>query len=196
MTYGTTPGEGPPDPAEQQPGSSQPTPQPAPMWPEGQYSGSPGQQGPPAYPQPAYGQPGYGTGGYFPPGYAAGPVGQQPPTYRTWTLIAAVGGVLFSLILGLPTALIALSYSRKVQPNWQTGNVQAAITASRKARTWVIASTILDLLGVVLLAVVIGAGHTTGPGSNSGSNFSNPTVVAASTETAVISSSGQSYYTR
>jgi Interferon-induced transmembrane protein len=186
MSYGTTPGDEQPDPAEQQPGAFQPTPEPAPMYPEGEYTGPPGQQAPPSYPQPGYGQPGYGQpgsdqGGYFPPGYAAGPTGQPPATHLAWAWIAAVGGVLFSLILGLPTAIIALNHARKVRPNWQAGNVQAAITASRKARTWAIVSTILDILGIGVLVIVIGAAHTTS--SNSNSNFSNPAVVAASIKT-------------
>jgi hypothetical protein len=190
MSYGTTPGDEQPDPAEQQPGAFKPTPEPAPMFPEGQYGGSPGQQPPPSYPQPefgqpGYGQPGYGPGGYFPPGYAAGPAGQQPATHLAWAWTAAVGGVLFSLILGLPTALIALNHARKVRPSWQAGDLQAAITASRKARTWAIVSTILDVLGIGILVLVIGAAHTTGSSSNSNSNsnFSNPAVVAASIKT-------------
>lgn len=182
MSYGNTPGDEQPDPGEQQPGAFQPTPEPAPMFPEGEYGGPPGQQPLPSYPQPSYPQPGYGPGGYFPPGFGAGPAGQQPPTHMAWAWIAAAGGVLFSLILGFPTAMIALNHARKVRPNWQAGNLQAAITASRKARTWAIVSTILDLLGVGLLVIVIGSAHTTG--SNSNSNFSKPAVVAASIHTA------------
>lgn len=186
MTDGMTLGDGQPDPAEQQPGAFQPTPEPAPMFPEGQYGGPSGQQAPPSYPQPGYdqtgfGQPGYGTSGYFPPGYAGGPGGQQPPTHLAWAWIAAAGGVLFSLILGFPTAMIALSHARKVRPNWEAGNMQGAITASRKARTWSIVSTILDVLGIGILAVVIGAAHT--GGASSSSNFNNPAVVAASIKT-------------
>jgi hypothetical protein len=144
--------------------------------------GGPGQpppsypQPPPGYGQPGYGQPGYGQpGGYFPPGYGAWPAGQEPPTYTAWIWIAAIVGVLFSLILGFPTAMIALSQARKVRPNWQTGNQQAAIKASRRARTWVIVSSILDVLGVALFALIIGSGPTTGSTANS--SFSQPAVV-------------------
>jgi Interferon-induced transmembrane protein len=176
MSYGTTPGNGQPDPTEQQPGAFRPTPEPAPMTTEDQYGGAPGQQPPPSYPpaypqpgyaqpgygQPGYGKPGYGAGGYYPPGYPAGPAGQQPPTHMAWAWTAAAGGVLFSLILGLPTAIVALVYAQKVRPNWQSGNVQAAIKASRRARTWAIVSTILDLLGVAVVILVIGTAHTGG----------------------------------
>jgi hypothetical protein len=163
------------------------------MRPEDQYGGAPGQQAPPSYPQPGYGQPGYGQPGSFPPGYAAAPAGQEPPTHTAWIWIAAIGGVLFSLILGFPTAMVALQHARKVRPNWQSGNVQAAIAASRKARTWAIVSTVLDLLGVVLLVVIVGSARTSG----SSSNFSNPAVVAASIKSQIqkrISDPHSQYY--
>jgi hypothetical protein len=195
MSYGNTPGDGQPDPAGQQPGPFQPTPEPAPMSPEDPYGGASGQPGPPSYPQPGYGQPGYGEGSYTPPGYAAGPAGQEPPTHLAWAWIAAAGGVLFSLILGFPTAMIALNHARKVRPSWQAGNMQAAINASRKARTWAIVSTILDVLGIGILAIVIASAHTAG--SSSSSNFSNPSVVAASIKTQLqkrISNPTSQYY--
>ena len=180
MSYGSTPGDGQPDYGEQQPGSVQPAPPPSPMPPPDQYGGAPGPPPPPSYPQPGYGQPGYGQpgygqpgygqpGGYFPPGYGAWPGGQEPPTHMAWIWVAAIGGVLFSLILGFPTAMIALSQARKVRPNWQAGNQQAAMTASRRARTWVIVSTILDILGVVLFVVIVaGSAHTSGSSAISG----------------------------
>ena len=202
MSYGTTPGDGQPNPSEQQPGAFQPAPEPAPMAPEGQYGGTPGQQAPwnnppPAYPQPGYGQqgygqqgypapgygqpgygqPGYGTGGYFPPGYAAGPTGQEPSSHMAWVWVAAIGGVLFNLILGFSTAMIALSQARKVRPNWQAGNMQAAVSASRRARNWLIVSTIFDVIGVGAFILVLGSAHTAG--SSSSSHFSKPAVVAA-----------------
>ena len=138
--------------------------------------GQPG-YGAPGYGQPGYGAPGYGQPGYGQPGYGAGPYGPPPPSYLIWARIAAVGGVLFSLILGFPAALVAMNQARKVRPQWESGNQQAAVSASRKARTWAIVSTALDALGVVLLIVLI-AGAA---GSNS--NFNNPAVVAASIKT-------------
>jgi hypothetical protein len=132
-----------------------------------------GQPGPPA---PGYGAPGYGAPGYGAPGYGTVPPGQPPPTHLMWARIAVGGGVLFNLILGLPTALVAMSHARKVRPLWESGNQPAAVTESRKARTWAIVSTVLDALGVIVLIVVVAASATT-------SNFSNPTVVAASIKT-------------
>jgi hypothetical protein len=149
MSYGTTPGEWQADSAEQSQGFGQPPP-----------------------------DPGQTASGYLPPGYGAVAYGKPPPTYLVWARIAAGGGVLFNLILGLPTALIAIQHGRKVRTQWEAGNQQAAISASRKARTWVIVSTVLDVLGVVLVLIVIGAGV-----ASSKSNFSNPTVVASSIKT-------------
>ncbi len=120
-----------------------------------------------------YGQPGPPAPGYVMPGYGATPPGQPPPTHLIWARIAAGGGVLFNLILGLPTALVAMNHARKVRPLWESGNQPAAVSESRKARTWAIVSTVLDALGVIVLIVVIAS-------SAVASNFSNPTVVAAS----------------
>jgi hypothetical protein len=123
-----------------------------------------------------FGQPGPDPAGYATPGYGV-PVGQPPPTYLVWARIAAVGGVLFNLILGLPAALIAMRYGRQSRGHWQSGNPAAAVSESRKARTWAIVSTVLDLLGVVFLVVIIAASNTP--------NFNNPAVVAASIKTQI-----------
>jgi hypothetical protein len=108
------------------------------------------------------------------PGYGAGPYGQPPPTYLIWARIAAAGGVLFSLILGLPSALVAMRYGRQVRQHWQTGNQQAAFDASRKAKIWAIVSTVLDALGVIVVIVLLAQS------TSSTSNFNNPAVLAAS----------------
>ena len=56
--------------------------------------------------------------------------------------------------------------------------MQAAAISSRKARNWLIASTVLDVLGLVLFIVIISQ-------SSSTSNFNNPSVVAASIKTQI-----------
>src|SRR5271170_427938 len=98
---------------------------------------------------------GQGPGFGVPPPYPgqAGPAGPPPSTYRAWGIIAAVCGVLFNIILGLPTALIGSRQGKKVTELWASGNVQGAIIASRKARTWLIASTVLDVIGLILFVV-------------------------------------------
>ena len=99
--------------------------------------------------------------------------------------------MLFNIILGLPTALIGSRQGKKVTELWASGNVQGAIIASRKARTWLIASTVLDVIGLILFVVLIT--HA----SSSQSNFNNPSVVAASIKTQIqqrISNPSSQYY--
>jgi hypothetical protein len=126
-----------------------------------------------AVPQGYYGQPGPPPPGFAMPGYGVAPSGMPPPTHVIWARIAAAGGVLFSLILGFPAALVALHYAREVRPNWESGNQSAAVSASRKARTWAIVSTVLDVLGLILAVVLLS-------GLSSSSNFNTPSVVASS----------------
>jgi predicted cobalt transporter CbtA len=104
---------------------------------------------------PAGPRPGFGAPHPHPdqPGYA--PPGAPPPTYQAWVTAATICGVLFNLILGLPTALIGRRYSRKVTGLWARGDVQAAISASRKARAWLIASIVLDVIGLALSVVLV-----------------------------------------
>jgi hypothetical protein len=150
------------------------------------WSTAPGGGEPAAY----YGPPGPQGPGYAMPGYGVAPPGSPPPTYLIWARIAAGGGVLFSLILGFPAALIAMSHARKVRPHWETGNPQAALSESRKARTWSIVSTVLDGLGLILVIVLFS-------GQASTSNFNTPSVVAASIKTqlqARISNPSSQYY--
>jgi hypothetical protein len=134
-------------------------------------------------------QPGFPAAGYAPPGYG-GLHGKPPRNYLVWAYIAAAGGVLFNLILGFPSALVAIRQARQARQHWESGDQPAAISASRKARTWAIVSTVLDALGIVLLVVIIGT-------SSSASNFSNPAVVAASIKTQlqklISDPSGQAY---
>jgi hypothetical protein len=118
------------------------------------YGGQPGYgqpgYGPPPYGgQPGYGMPAYPQPGYGPPMYP--PPGPQPPTYGAWAVSAIIGGVLFSLLIGLPTAIVGLNYGSKVRKAWTAGDMQGAASASRKARGWLTASTIFELLGVILV---------------------------------------------
>lgn len=109
------------------------------------------------------------------PGY--GQPGSMPPTYREWGITAVICGVLFNLILGAPAAIVGRRYSESVSPLWASGEVQAAVWASRKARAWLIASGVLDVLGIILTIVIVT--HT------SNSNYNNPSAVAASLKTVV-----------
>ena len=102
---------------------------------------------PPSYlDQPGYGQP-----------------GSMPPTYRAWGIVALICGALLNLILGVPTAIVGLRSGAEVPRLWASGDVQAAVRASRRARSWLIASGVLDLLGIILtIAIYI---HRSGNGT-------------------------------
>ncbi len=176
MSYGHIPGGGQESPG-QRPGFGAPPPYPGQGGVAGPLGWEPGQQASPGYGTPGYGTPGYGQPGYGTPGYA--PPGPPPRTYRAWGLIAAICGLLFNLILGLPSALIGGRYGKKVTELWASGDVQAAVSASRKARTWLIASTVLDVIGLILVVALITQA------SSSQSNFNNPSVVAASIKTQI-----------
>jgi hypothetical protein len=163
MSYGPTPG-GEQDPAGQEPPVFGATPTyPGQAGPAGPPGWVPGQQPPPGYGPPAYGQPVYGQPTYGPPGYGMpmyGPPGysvpgQMPSKYQGWGVAALIGGVMFSLIIGLPTATVGMKYGSKVSRLWNIGDVQGAASASRKARGWLTASTVFDLLGVILLSFLV-----------------------------------------
>jgi hypothetical protein len=110
------------------------------------YGHTPGEEQPGQQASFGYGEPGSGMLGYA-------PSGSPPPTYRVWGIIAIICGVFCSLILGFPAALIGRSYGGKVTDLWAGGDVQAAVRASRTARAWLIASTVLDVIGLILLSV-------------------------------------------
>jgi hypothetical protein len=122
------------------------------------YGAPPPAYGQPSYGQPSYGQPPYGQPGPGYPGPAYGaPLNDanRPPTYAGWATTAAIAGIFFSLILGLPTALVARFYGRKVRSAWAAGQLQAAAQASRRALIWVIISLSLDVLSFILFVTVI-----------------------------------------
>jgi hypothetical protein len=131
----------------------------APGQPTPGQNGAPGQYGAPGpYGAPGqYGQaPGpYGAVGPYgapgQPGFAQGPYGKPPATYKPWAITCIVCGVLFSIIIGMPCGLVALYYSRRVQPAWLAGQQQRAAQASRRAMIWAIASTLFDLLGLIVV---------------------------------------------
>ncbi len=116
----------------------------------------PGSYGVP--PTPGYGQAPYGVPPT--PGYGQMPYSNQPSTYRAWAITCCVCGVLFSLIIGLPCGLVALANSRRVQSAWQVGDWQRAAKASRRALTWVIASTVFDALGLILVITLFATSHS------------------------------------
>jgi hypothetical protein len=117
--------------------------------------GGPGQAAPPQG-APPQGGPGP-RAGY---GAPAGSYGPPPPTYLRWGIAAIVGGVLFSLIGGVPTGLVSTHFARQVVPKWQAGDQQGARSASRKARTWAIVATVLDVVGFIYVVYLFSNGAT------------------------------------
>jgi Interferon-induced transmembrane protein len=159
MSYGNIPGGeqddlgGPPPP-----GLGGFPPYPGQYGAAGPPGWAPGPQVPPGYGPPGYGPPGYGAPGYYPPGYGApmyAPPGPPPPTYGGWAVSALIGGVLFSLLVGLPAAIAGRVYGAKVSRLWASGDMQGAYSASRRARGWLTASTVFDLLGLVLVTFLL-----------------------------------------
>src|ERR1700753_3728814 len=98
----------------------------------------------------------YGTGQAFgappsrldQPGY--GQPGSMPRTYRACGIVAVICGVPLNPILGVPTAIVGLRCGGEVRRLWASGDVQGAVSASRRARAWLIASGLLDLSGIIL----------------------------------------------
>lgn len=124
--------------------------------------GSQNQQFNPAGQYPSYGyQPQYGAypphvaPQYVAPQYGAWQSQAQPPDYRGWVIAAVAGGVLCSLLIGMPLGLIAQRNSRRVRSRWESGDHQGAVNASRSARSWAIAAVIFDVLGLLLAIVVL-----------------------------------------
>ena len=146
------------------PGGGQPMPPPDPYGTAGGQPSPPGQYGTYGQPTPpppdqngTYGSYGsYGSYGTPPGGY-----GKPPPSYRAWAITCIVCGVLFSIIIGLPCALVALHYSRKVQPSWTAGDQQGAAKASRRAMIWAIVATVFEALGLIFVISLISHGGTT-----------------------------------
>jgi Interferon-induced transmembrane protein len=119
-----------------------------------------------------YATPGAGQTGYGLPGSV--PAGPPPPTYLAWRIIASICGLLFNVILGLPAARVGGMYSNQAAELWASGDEQAAASASRKARGWLTAATVLDAIGLILVIVLLPQVLATPP------NFNNPSAVAAS----------------
>ncbi|HUK71556.1 MAG TPA: CD225/dispanin family protein [Streptosporangiaceae bacterium] len=141
---------------------------------EPQGAGGPPHWGPDGFSQGAgpshggYGVPPGGARGYGPPeggdgvreadygapaGFGTPAVwsGKPPPNYLPWAIIATIGGVLFSLIGGVPTGLVSAHFARQVMRRWHAGDRQGALEAARKARIWATVSTVLDVLGLIFV---------------------------------------------
>ena len=107
--------------------------------------------------QPNYGQPNYGQPNYGPsPAYAVnqGPSSNlpQPSTHMALAIIT-------TLMCCLPTGIVAIMKSSKVESLYYAGRYDEAVDASKSSMNWSIAGIVISLIGwlaYVLLVVVWG----------------------------------------
>ena len=92
---------------------------------------------------------------YDPYGSGYGVYQEPVPDYRTWAIAAVVGGILFSTFIGTPLAIVALRKSRRVRQLQSVGNRPEALRASKSTRSWALAATIVECLGVLLFIYLI-----------------------------------------
>ncbi|OHV35581.1 MULTISPECIES: CD225/dispanin family protein [Pseudofrankia] len=119
--------------------------------------GTPGQD--PYGQQPGYGYgtppPGYGqpAGGYgYPP--ATGGYGTPPPGgYGTPIPNYLWQSVVVTLLCCLPAGIIAIVFASRVSTRQAMGDIQGALEASKKARTWCIVSAVAAVVSYVLIII-------------------------------------------
>lgn len=93
--------------------------------------------------------PQYPGGGYGSPA----PYGSPPPTHRAWAIVSIILGFFFGFI-GMIAGIVATVYSSKVTRQYQAGDYAGAVRASRAARGWAIAATVLWILGLLLSIIL------------------------------------------
>lgn len=87
-----------------------------------------------------------------PGGAAAGPAGAPPPNY----LIPAILATLFCC---LPGGIVAIIFATQVNSKYAAGDIQGAMDASKKAKTFTMISAGIGLVIIVLYLIlgVLGA---------------------------------------
>ena len=70
------------------------------------------------------------------------PMGPKPKNYLVWS-------ILVTIFCCLPLGIWSIVCSSKVNKEWDRGNYVGANEASKKAKTWIIVSGILGLIGNV-----------------------------------------------
>lgn len=85
-----------------------------------------------------------------PPAWQAPPAGEDVPNHLVWAILA-------TLFCCLPFGIIAIVYSSQVANHLSSGNYNAALASSTKARNWSLAATICGVVVILgsLLAGVI-----------------------------------------
>lgn len=72
------------------------------------------------------------------------PDGPIPDNFHWWAVLAA-------FFCFFPTGIVAVSYSRKVEPLWRGGRAGEAQDAAAKARRWTIATLALGIVVAISL---------------------------------------------
>jgi Interferon-induced transmembrane protein len=115
-------------------------------------------------PPDQYGQPGQYS--QYPasdsPQYGApAQYGAPPPSYRGWAITSIVLGVIFFGLIGLILGIIATVQSGRVRSRWTSGDPEGAARASRITKTLCIVTTVLEVIGLLLIIVVIASHGST-----------------------------------
>ncbi|WP_153409239.1 CD225/dispanin family protein [Nocardia macrotermitis] len=79
-----------------------------------------------------------------------------PPRYFGWALaITIIGVVPFCSPISVVAGVVALVYSGQVRQKWISGDIQGALSASRKTKIWAIVATVVEALLVVSVIIYI-----------------------------------------
>ena len=149
-------GGGEPGSQGDQTGQGQPPQQQPPGWgdPGGQQQW--GQPPPPPQGQ-QWGQPPPGAQQWQTPSYRGG---QEIPNYLVWSILTTV---FCCQIFGI----VSIVFAAQVNGKQAVGDIQGAMDASRKAKTWAIAAAASAVVGYIVIfgfVIVGGAMSTTGSG--------------------------------
>lgn len=102
-----------------------------------------------SYEQPAYQQPASRQQGYMPPYNDMPPM---PSTYLVWS-------ILVTLLCCLPFGIVAIIYSAGVESAYNRGDYATALSKSKSAMNWIIASVILGVLSwIANMFIIFGSG--------------------------------------
>ena len=77
------------------------------------------------------------------------PVGPKPNNFLVWS-------ILVTIFCCLPLGIWCIVCSSKVNKEWDRGNYVGAKEASSKAKTWIIVSAIIGLIGNVVYILTSG----------------------------------------
>lgn len=79
------------------------------------------------------------------------PVGIKPSNYLVWAILATI-------FCCLPFGIVGIVFAAKVNDLWNSGQYQASLEASRKAKTWTLIAIGVGILSAVLYFVLAGKG--------------------------------------